>query len=57
MKYETNPPDAASLMLSARSFGNYDLPGALADLIDGVEMIGGAAFNDLAVEADAVVSF
>ncbi|MDR6952976.1 hypothetical protein J2X65_002337 [Ancylobacter sp. 3268] len=34
MKYETNPPDAASLMISARSFGNYDLPGALADLID-----------------------
>jgi hypothetical protein len=26
-------------------------------LIDGVEMIGGAAFNDLAVEADAVISF
>jgi predicted peroxiredoxin len=26
-------------------------------LVDGVEMIGGAAFNDLAVEADAVVSF
>jgi len=34
VKYETNPPDAASLMLSARSFGNYDLPAALADLID-----------------------
>lgn len=34
MKYETNPPDAVSLMMSARSFGNYDLPGALADLID-----------------------
>lgn len=34
MKYETNPPNAASLMMSARSFGNYDLPGALADLID-----------------------
>lgn len=34
MNYETNPPDAASLMMSARSFGNYDLPGALADLID-----------------------
>lgn len=34
MKYETNPPDATSLMLSARSFGNYDLPAALADLID-----------------------
>jgi hypothetical protein len=34
MKYETNPPDAASLMMSARSFGNYDLAGALADLID-----------------------
>lgn len=26
-------------------------------LIDGVEMIGGAAFNDLAIEADAVISF
>ena len=34
MKFEENPPDAASLMTSARSFGNYDLPGALADLID-----------------------
>lgn len=34
MKFEENPPDAASLMRSARSFGNYDLPGALADLID-----------------------
>lgn len=34
MRYEPNPPDAASLMMSARSFGNYDLPGALADLID-----------------------
>ncbi|GJD51058.1 DNA mismatch repair protein MutL [Methylobacterium crusticola] len=34
MKFEENPPDAASLMMSARSFGNYDLPGALADLID-----------------------
>jgi predicted peroxiredoxin len=29
----------------------------LADLIDGVTMIGGAAFNDLAITADAVVSF
>lgn len=29
----------------------------LEDLIDGVEMIGGAAFNDLAITADAVVSF
>jgi hypothetical protein len=29
-----NPPDAAALMMSARSFGNYDLPSALADLID-----------------------
>lgn len=34
MKYEMNPPDAASLMMSARSFGNYDLPSALADLVD-----------------------
>ncbi len=30
----SNPPDAASLMTTARSFGNYDLAGALADLID-----------------------
>jgi predicted peroxiredoxin len=29
----------------------------LDELIDGVEMIGGAAFNDLAISADAVVSF
>jgi uncharacterized protein len=29
----------------------------LDELIDGVEMIGGAAFNDLAVAADAVISF
>ena len=27
------------------------------ELIDGVEMIGGAAFNDLAIAADAVISF
>lgn len=27
------------------------------DLIDGVEMIGGAAFNFMAAEADAVISF
>lgn len=30
---------------------------AIEDLIDGVEMIGGAAFNELAMQADAVVSF
>ncbi|MGY6550476.1 MAG: ATP-binding protein [Erythrobacter sp.] len=34
MKKIPNPPDAVSLMTSARSFGNYDLAGALADLID-----------------------
>jgi predicted peroxiredoxin len=27
------------------------------ELIDGVQMIGGAAFNDLAIAADAVISF
>ena len=27
------------------------------ELIDGVLMIGGAAFNDLAIDADAVISF
>ncbi len=30
---------------------------SLDDLIDGVEVIGGAAFNDFAVTADAVISF
>ncbi len=34
MRFVPNPPDAAALMMSARSFGNYDLPSALADLID-----------------------
>jgi predicted peroxiredoxin len=29
----------------------------LDELIDGVQMIGGAAFNDLALSADAVISF
>lgn len=37
---------------------SLDLNGLkMEDLIDGVEMIGGAAFNDLAVDADAVISF
>jgi predicted peroxiredoxin len=37
---------------------SLDLHGfILADMIDEVEMIGGAAFNDMAVEADAVISF
>lgn len=30
---------------------------SIDDLIDGIEMIGGASFNDLALEADAVISF
>jgi predicted peroxiredoxin len=30
---------------------------SIDELIDGIEMIGGAAFNDLAISADAVVSF
>ena len=30
---------------------------AMDDLIDGVEMIGGAAFAEMAAEADAVISF
>jgi hypothetical protein len=29
----------------------------LDELIDGVEMIGGAAFNDMAMDADTVISF
>jgi hypothetical protein len=30
---------------------------SIGELIDGVEMIGGAAFNDMALEADTVISF
>jgi predicted peroxiredoxin len=37
---------------------SLDLHGfTMADMIEGVEMIGGAAFNHMAVEADAVISF
>jgi len=37
---------------------SLDLHGyTMSDMIEGVEMIGGAAFNDLAVRADAVISF
>lgn len=34
MKIISNPPLAKSLMATARSFGNYDLAGAIADIID-----------------------
>ena len=30
----SNPPESSALMATARSFGNYDLSAALADLID-----------------------
>jgi predicted peroxiredoxin len=37
---------------------SLDLNGLRVDeLIDGVRMIGGAAFNDMAMEADAVITF
>ncbi len=37
---------------------SLDLHGyTMDDMIDDVEMIGGAAFNDMAIEADAVISF
>lgn len=37
---------------------SLDLHGlTMEDIIDGVDMIGGAAFNDMAVKADAVISF
>ena len=37
---------------------SLDLHGfEMDDMIEGVEMIGGAAFNDMAVHADAVISF
>jgi predicted peroxiredoxin len=37
---------------------SLDLHGfTMDDIVEGVEMIGGAAFNDMAIEADAVISF
>jgi hypothetical protein len=37
---------------------SLDLNGlTMDDLIDGVELIGGAAFNEMALEADTVISF
>ena len=37
---------------------SLDLHGyTIADMIEGVEMIGGAAFNAMAVDADAVIAF
>lgn len=37
---------------------SLDLHGyTMEDMIEDVEMIGGAAFNDMAIEADAVISF
>jgi predicted peroxiredoxin len=37
---------------------SLDLHGLrMEDLIEGVEMIGGAAFNAIALEADAVIAF
>ena len=34
----SNPPDASALMEASRSFGNYDLAAALADLIESAPM-------------------
>ncbi len=44
-----------NLMVCQPSLDLNDL--AMEDLIDGVQMIGGAAFNDMAAEANAVISF
>jgi predicted peroxiredoxin len=44
-----------NLLICQPSLDLNDL--AMDDLIDGVQMIGGAAFNDLAADADAVISF
>ena len=41
----SNPPDACALMTSARSFGNYDLARALADLLDNSITAGASAIQ------------
>ena len=52
VSYINNPPDATSLMMSARSFGNYDLAAALADLIDNSIKAGAHTVNLLCDYAD-----
>jgi len=52
VKYRNNPPDAAALMTSARSFGNYDLPSALADLLDNSIKAGARMVDILCVRND-----
>jgi predicted peroxiredoxin len=63
---EESVPGLAAYVDQARSLGvrfltcQPSLAGndlALEDLVDGVEVIGGAAFNEMAVHADAVLSF
>jgi len=44
-----------NLLICQPSLDLNDL--AIEDLIDDVQMIGGAAFNDIAAESDAVISF
>ncbi|MFQ5856403.1 MAG: DsrE family protein [Anaerolineae bacterium] len=44
-----------NLYVCQPSLDLHDL--SIDDLIEGVKMIGGAAFNDMAAEADAVISF
>ena len=34
VKYKANPPNPINLMMSARSFGNYNLSAAISDIID-----------------------
>lgn len=50
-----NPPTASALMATARSFGNYDLAAALADLIDNsIQAQAGKVFIEFAPEENDV---
>ena len=52
----SNPPDASALMEASRSFGNYDLAAALADLIDN-SITAGATKISIDCSYDGDVSF
>lgn len=65
-KYDGHGAPLAKFISQAQELGvkfyvcqpSLDLHGLKHDdLIDGVEMIGGAAFNDMALEADQVICF
>ena len=51
-----NPPEASSLMEASRSFGNYDLAAALADIIDNSITAGASKIAVVSMLKSSVIS-